>query len=81
MRPWSNSGAEYRCKGRPRSHDESGVSASQFVNAQMFDRLIHADWSKHDKNKWMTIAERMPLGWQVAAPQPVPRTPELSCRP
>jgi hypothetical protein len=43
----------------------------------MFEILIHADWSKHDKKKWMTTAERTPQGWQVAAPRLVPFAPEL----
>jgi hypothetical protein len=39
---------------------------------QVFERLIHADWSAHDKKKWMTTAERTPHGWQVAPPRLVP---------
>jgi len=43
----------------------------------MFERLIHADWSAHNKKKWMTTADRMPQGWQVAAPRLVPGAPEF----
>jgi hypothetical protein len=43
----------------------------------MFERLIHADWSAHNKKKWMTSAERAPQGWQVAAPRLVPCAPEF----
>src|SRR6267142_1141152 len=45
--------------------------------AQMFERLIHADWSAHDEKKWMATAERTPQGWQVAAPRLVPCASEL----
>ena len=44
---------------------------------QMFERLIHADWSADDKKKWMTAAERTPQGWQVAAPRHVPPASEF----
>ncbi len=43
----------------------------------MFERLIHADWSAHDKKKWMATAERTQQGWQVAAPRLVPSASEF----
>jgi hypothetical protein len=44
---------------------------------QMFERLIHADWSAHDTKKWIATAERTQQGWQVAAPRLVPSASEF----
>jgi hypothetical protein len=45
--------------------------------AQMFERLVHADWSVNDSKRWMAIAEHAPGGWRVAAPRRVLRPTEL----
>ncbi len=34
-----------------------------------FRSLLHADWSKHAKNRWVARAARTDAGWQVAPPR------------
>lgn len=38
----------------------------------MFERLIHCDWSKDSKKRWMATAERTGNGWVVHSPESVP---------
>jgi hypothetical protein len=35
----------------------------------MFDRLIHADWSKHNRKRWAATARRVGGIWEVGAPE------------
>src|SRR5262245_56783545 len=44
---------------------------------QMFDSLIHSDWSTDGRKEWMTAAKRTARGMEVGASQPVPCAPEF----
>lgn len=37
----------------------------------MFDKLFHADWSKHDKKRWCAEAAKEVNGWLVEAPRQI----------